>query len=363
MEQAQGGPLEPGITAVVITHNGGNRVIRCLQKLQQQTARPARTILVDSGSTDDTIARIKTDFPAISIHELGNNLGPGAARNAGLNLAETDLVLVVDDDIYLDESCLENLSMAMQAGGASVVCPRFVIYPEGEIVQFDGAAPHFVGTLILRHGYQPVGNLPLSAAAVDGCGSGCLLLQRTEILDAGSFSEAFFIYFEDLEFSYRLRSLGYRIICEPKAVAYHDLGRRHPGLSFRGGGSYPTLRAYLTVRNRLLTIFIHYRVRSLVVLSPALLLYEFAGAAILMVRGRLRQWGRAWLWMWQNKNDILRWRKQAQQGRAVSDRRLLHGGPLPLAPGFVDNRLAIATVALLSAFLNLYWRAFGRWIG
>ena len=190
-----------------------------------------------------------------------------------------------------------------------------------------------------------------------------MLLNRTEVLAAGGFNEAFFFYFEDLEFSFRLRGLGYALFCEPAARVYHDRGEGTVGLSFRGQGAYPSRRVYLQTRHRLMTMLIHYRTRTLIVLAPALLGYELAQLGVVLLRGWVKAWARAWLSILGNAGHIRQQRRRSQAQRRVEDKDILVGGPLPLAPGFIRTRLASVAVTILSAALNSYWRLARRWIG
>lgn len=344
------------VSAVVVNHDGGERVLACLRALRAQTRPPDELIVVDSGSRDGSPGRIRAQDPDAKLVELGDNLGPSAARNAGLRAASSELVLLVDHDLYLDASGLERLLAARERDAVAALAPRIVLHPEGDVVQADGAEAHFIGTLALRNGNRRLREASARAGPVGACASGCLLVERAAALEAGGFDESYFFYFEDLEFSLRLRGRGGRMACEPSAVARHDRGAGSPGLAFRGDGRYPERRAYLTMRNRWLTLLLHYRGRTLLLLVPALALYELATLGVALARG----WGRAWLrgWIWQARHAArTRHRRRAiQDARVVGDRALLGGGPLPLAPGFVRSRYGRRAAAALSALLDGYWR-------
>jgi GT2 family glycosyltransferase len=355
--------LAPPISAVVVNFNGSDRILNCLDALSAQTTPLAEIIVVDNGSDDGSPGQIRAWFPKVQILELGENRGLPAARNAGLRLTTTELVLLVDNDVYLVDNCLSYLARAYCNYQPTVICPRICLIPERNIVQADGAAAHFVGTMVLRHGYLPVEDAPAQTVLVDGCIGACLLVDRAKTLAIGGFDETYFFYFEDLEFSIRLRALGHRLICEPSAVAYHDRGLGTPGLSFRGRGTYPPRRAYLTLRHRWLTILIHYRLRTLVVLAPALALYELATLVLALLQGWALQWVRAWMWQLLNSWAIWKRRRWVQQTRLLNDKELLVGGTLPISPGLIRSRIGCLAVTVLSMFLNAYWRIAQRWIG
>lgn len=350
------------VSAVVANYNGGQRVLNTIASLVEQTYPLNGIIVVDNASTDDSVEQIRQQFSEVEIVSMSDNLGVSAARNAGLRKAESDYALLLDGDMIVTEGCIGRLLAACQEHQAAAACPRIRLNPQRDIVQADGAEAHFLGTLLLRHAYTPIDQLDDQPAEVGGGIGAVYLVDRGKALEIGGFCEPYFIYFEDLEFSIHLRAKGRRFVCEPRAEVFHDRGGGTPGLSFRGQGGYPARRAFLTMRNRLLTMLIHYRVRTLFVLAPALALYELATLILAVLRGWLKHWFAAWGWIIRHNKTVRSLRKNAQAGRTVRDRDLFVGGDIPLTPGLLKNRLAAALVRMLSATLNGYWRFACRWI-
>jgi GT2 family glycosyltransferase len=346
-----------------VNFNGGDRVLRAVDALMRQRYPFAEIVVVDNGSSDGSPARICTAFPTVRLIQQETNEGLPRARNVGLAALQTTLAFVVDHDIYADERCVEAMVRAYVAEHPAVVCPRIRLLPDRDIVQVEGASPHFLGTLVLRHGYQSVLDTPADPCEVDGCTGGCMLVHRECIIDAGGFDESFFFYLEDLEFSLRLRGRGLRFWCEPVAEVFHEPASGTPGLAFRGRGSYPARRAYYTMRNRLQVVLIHYRCRTLLVMSPVLALYELATFVTALKKGWPAQWLRAWSWQIRNVRSVIARRRVVQSRRTVADRDLLVGGRPPLAPGFVTSRIEDRLLQLFSGLVNGYWSLARRWVG
>lgn len=347
-------PVSCKLSAVVVNFNGGERVLSCVRALHALSDRLMEIIIADNASSDGSPKQIAASWPDVRILRLGGNFGLPAARNAGLAAARGDLVLLVDADVYVNEAALAELCRTQARFAATVVCPRMVFYPGGERVQCDGAAPHFIGTLRLLGANRPPA--PSPAVEVAGCIGACMLLHRRRVLDAGGFNSVFFFYFEDLEFSLRLRLTGHIIACAPSAAVLHDRGEGTAGLSYRGRGQYPTRRAYLTMRNRLLTLAICYRWSTVVLLSPALLAYEAATLTLALRRGWGGAWLQGWAWLVRNVALVRDQRRRIQAGRQLSDWAVLAGGPLPLADGLVGSGAARTATAMLSHLLDGYWR-------
>lgn len=349
------------IGAVMVNHDGGECVIRAIRALLEQSLPPDSIVVADNGSADGSPERIARTFPNVEVIRLRSNIGLPAARNIGLSRCESARVLLLDDDVYLDRHAVRRLVRTAEVYQAAVVCPRIRLLPERTVVQCDGAEAHFIGTMRLRHGYRPVQDVRTVTSDVGGSIGACMLLDRRSVIEAGGFDERYFFYLEDHEFGLRLRGLGHRIVCEPRAVAFHDRGEGTAGLSFRGRGDYPERRAYLTSRHRLRTLLLHYRLRTLVVLAPALVLHDIASLIGMVARGWGGAWWRSHVWQLRNARETLRRRRWIQRRRVRRDRDLLVGGPLPVAPGFLSSRREAVLFAVLETALDVYWKA-TRWL-
>jgi len=352
------------VSAVAINYNGGERIIRTIEKLCEQPFELRQIVLVDNASTDGSTQTIAERFPQVRVLQMGENAGPCRSRNAAVRSLDSDLVLLLDNDLYVEPTTIERLVAAQRETGAAVIVPRIRLFEAPDTVQAEGADVHYVGAIRLRHGWRPLSELSTERAEVDGAISACLLVDRDAYLQAGGFEELYFFYFEDLEFSVRMRSLGYAFICEPSAEIYHDRGEGVAGLSYRGAGArYPKRRGYLQSRNRLLMLLTHLRWRTLAVLGPGLMLYEIAGLGMAASKRYVPQWFAAWGWVLAHPGEIRSRRRRMRRDRKRADRELLSGGPLPLSPGFVSGRAMGAVVGVLNVLLSGYYRLVRRLIG
>lgn len=351
------------VSAVVVNHDGGEQILQCLRHLQAQQPPLEELIVIDSGSTDGSPDAIRQTISAARVVELEGNLGPSVARNRGLREAKTPFVLLVDDDVYLAPDCARLLMERLRAASAVVAVPRLLLYPETELIQLDGGDVHFVGTMVLRNARAKPASVRSRACSIGAFSTSCVLVDRAAVLDAGGVDEAFFIYLEDMELGLRLRSFGHRLVFQPAAIAQHDRGAGTPDLSYRDEGAYPRRRAFLTMRNRLQVICLHYRVRTILVLAPALALYELATFVFAIRRGWFGAWFAAWRWQLTHARDLARRRRVIQTRRRLDDGELLIGGPLPLAAGVLRSPIERRVVAALTAILDGYWRVVRRPLG
>lgn len=320
------------VTVVVVNYDGRAHLEACLGALESLRGEVAERILVDNGSRDDSLAFVRARHPDWRVLELGANLGPAAARNAGLAAARTPFVLALDNDVVVAPETLERLAAALeQRPDAALAQPRSVFDSDPERVHYDGGAFHYVGLFALRNFYRPLAEAEGQGVVdVGGVISLALLVDREAVLAAGGYDERMFILFEDLDLSYRLRLLGWNLICVEDARVRHRAGT--PGLSFRQGPRYPARRTFLHARNRWLFLAKCLAPRTLLAASPGLLLYELVGLAFALRRGHCWAWLGGKASFWGHLGSTLRARRAVQRTRLVRDRELLVGGPWTVTP-------------------------------
>lgn len=342
------------VSAVITYHESPETIGRVLDGLLQQDHVLEQIVIVDNGSRQglDHLA----SMPArVSVIRLPAGTGLSRARNVGLAKIQSEFALVLDDDIYLAPDCLNRMMAAGLETGASAVCPRIVFHPADAVIQCDGASIHFAGMLALNNKNASISGLPRTRHRCGAFIGACVLFNRQLLTGLGGFDEDYYFYFEDLELSYRLREHGHEIWCEPNGVVFHDRGLGTPALSFRGQERYPAQRAYFNLRHRWLTMLLHYQVRTLTALLPALALYDLAALAECIRRGFLAQWLEAVRSILRMLPQIQAKRARWQAERTIADGEILTGGPLPFAAGLLEGRIAARMARLLGALMQLNW--------
>lgn len=344
------------VSVVVINYNGAEHLGPCLESILAQTVAIDEILLIDNASTDSSPEMARERYPEARVIALAENLGPCPARNAGLRAARSPWVLLVDNDAVLELEVLEKLARAaVQHEGAVLVQPRSVFATEPTRVHYDGGRFHYVGLFSLRNFYVPIAEAEgAGTLAVDGAVSVVLLCERRTLLRAGGFDEGFFILFEDLDLSLRLRLAGHVLLSVEDALVLHRGGT--PGISFRSGTEYPRHRAFFHSRNRWLTLVKNYRWRTLFAASPGLLLYELVWILFTLRSGTLgAHLAGKWAFLRQLPGT-LKQRREVQRARKLTDRELLVGGPLTIAPHLKQSAFARMVIATLDWSLSAWWR-------
>jgi GT2 family glycosyltransferase len=256
----------PGLVAIVLNYATPDRTILAVRSLQTSLVPPDGIIVVDNGSPDDSVDRLRAGLPDVRILETGVNLGFAGGCNVGIAAAldrGARWILLVNSDIVLAAGAIGAMRAAAAAHpDAGILAPLVVRSDEPERIDSAGIS-YAPATGRMRHPAHGG-----DAASFDGrppfavtAAMGCVLLVARPVFDrVGRFDEAWYYSFEDIDFCLTARRAGFAVICVPAAIALHhgqaSIGRRSPRriyfaarnhlrLASRCGGSWPrrTIRA------------------------------------------------------------------------------------------------------------------------
>jgi GT2 family glycosyltransferase len=353
------------VSVVVINFNGKHHLKACLISVQRADGPIRQIILVDDCSTDGSVEYVQRQFPEVKVISLMQNLGPSAARNAGIEAAQTKWVCLLDNDIVVDKNWLVPLIEAMTSDRDVTICAsRILVYEKPELIGTDGDDAHFVGMPTQRSVWCRVSEIEGSTPQEIGAAPGAsILIDKSRMKTSHYFDPDFFYNFEELDLSLRNRMLGYRCLVVPQSIVYHKyLTGGVSGLT-SNQPRYDPKRAYYVFRNRWFVILKCYSIRTLFVIAPSLLLFEIATVVFAVRRGVIRAYMHALKSLWQSLPDILRKRQVIQTTRIVSDRALLSAcrftfGQGTLQEGAFENKLA----CMFSSILSLYWTSVRRFL-
>lgn len=343
------------VSVVICNYNGADHLPPCLAALARLEGVIDEWILVDNQSTDASLEVVRSIAPHVRVIEAGSNDGPARARNLGLAAARNRWVLSLDNDAVLEHDVLTKLAAAVAAHPGTVVAqPRSVFEHEPTRVHYDGGAFHAAGLIVLRNFYASrdsavgEGNVEVDCAIAVA-----LLLDRDRIQAIGGYDERYFILFEDLDLSYRLRARGDRILSVEDAICHHRAGT--PGVSFREGPDYPGSRVFYHSRNRWMFLAKNYSARTLFFATPLLACYELIWLLFAAAGGHADEWLRGKREFFIGWPETSRLRAANLSTRSVPDRALLVGGPLTTTPALGKTALHRGSLQLLSGTLRVLW--------
>ncbi len=216
--------------AVVVNHNGGDDVARCLAALAAQTV-PLDVVLVDCLSTDGSRQLAETPPPGVFGVALAENRGYAGGCAAGLAAVANDVEAVgfLNPDCFAEPEmfarCLAVLAGDLAVGG---VAPRLV-RPGGDTLDSCGQVLTPVLLRVRDRGYgEPAPGAFLAAAAVLAACGAAMVYRRQALaaaaIDGAVFPVEFFAFWEDLDLGWRVTNAGWQVRYEPAAVAVHRRG-------------------------------------------------------------------------------------------------------------------------------------------
>lgn len=341
-------------TACVVNHNGAEQLRGTLDAILGQAPAAAEVLLIDSGSDDASLALVAECYPCVRVIAIAENVGPAAARNAGIDAARHDRILFVDNDVVPAPGCAARLLEALETfPAAAAAMPRVYHAHEPERLQYAGADAHFAGMMMLHACNTLAGTEQGPPRLIGSLVSACFVFDRSRRPDL-RFDERFFIYFEDHDFALRARIAGSQILAVESARCYHGLGSA--GISLRRTGEYSRLRVLCVIRNRWQVLLKSYEIRTLVLLAPMLALYELLQLAIVAKRGWWAEWFEALRSTIRHAGAVARDRRDVQARRTVPDRALLRGGPLPFADALTTSRSERTALRMVDGVMAAYWR-------
>ncbi|HLH04115.1 MAG TPA: glycosyltransferase family 2 protein [Bryobacteraceae bacterium] len=241
------------VTAVIPTWNRADLVRSVIRNLQAQIQPPNRILVVDNGSTDST--REVTDELGADYLRLDKNRGFAVAVNAGIGAAESEWVLILNNDVILRPDWIRNIVTALGETSAWFAVGKLL--QSGTEDRLDGS-----WDLVSRAGYawrcgyeRPDGRVWSERRRIALAPMTAVMFHRDVFTKVGLLETRFESYYEDVDFGIRCALAGIGGVYEPSAVAVH-LGKATYGKRAK--------RVYfLSTRNQLLLIAKHYPGRIL----------------------------------------------------------------------------------------------------
>lgn len=243
------------IFAVTLNWNRPDDTIACLDSLAQQSYPNLRALVVDNGSSDDSIARIRAAHPETHLLAHGENSGFARGMNLGIGAAlaqGAEFIFMLNNDTLLAPNAIAQL-VAQMTPGVALLAPIIYYADAPQRVWSLGGMlnPWLLETRENRRGEEDRGQWPerLDLDFVPACG---LLAPRAIFETVGLFDERFFMYYEDLDYCLRVRRAGWRIQALTTAKMWHKV-------SLSSGGSDSPNERYWMARSSALYFRKHAR--------------------------------------------------------------------------------------------------------
>ncbi|HIE57750.1 MAG TPA: glycosyltransferase family 2 protein, partial [Anaerolineales bacterium] len=220
------------VSVVVVSFNSRSWLEICLPSLDAQTWQNLEIIVVDNDSSDDTLPWLRANYPGVHLLEMPVPSSLAAAINTGVRAAKGDFFLLLNPDVRLEPDAVARMvDTARRAPDIAAVAPklRFLYAPAflngigNRVGRFSFGVDNALGHLDLGQ-FDHWRDLPSACFAAT-------LIPRQAWNAVGALDEDFPLYYEDSEWSYRARLMGWCVLADPQAVVYHAYGGHIAGQS------------------------------------------------------------------------------------------------------------------------------------
>ncbi len=219
----------PKVSFITVNFNQLEVTIEMIQSIYDTTTIPFEIIVVDNDSKVDPKPRLKMDFPEVIFVQTGGNLGFAKANNAGIDVSSGEFLFFVNNDTELTQGLAENMvTFLAENPKVGALTPLICYFPEGkrgqeDIIQYAGTTA--LSTLTARN--ETIGakqidkgqfKQPTETAYAHGA---AMMVPRQVVEKVGQWPDAFFLYYEELDWCAQIKRAGYQIYVLPTAKIYH----------------------------------------------------------------------------------------------------------------------------------------------
>jgi O-antigen biosynthesis protein len=212
----------PLVSVVMVTFGGWALTRRALEALVEHTRLSFEVIVVDNPTPEDVAARLREEVTGAEILENDRNEGFGPAANRGAERARGQHLVFLNTDTLVGPGWLEPLVETLGSDPRAGAAVPMFLNQDGTVQEAGGLLFEDASTLMYGFGDPPTDPAYRFRRYVDYGSAACLLLRRSEFLDAGAFDPAFVpAYCEDVDLQLRLRERRRRTVYEPRSGVVH----------------------------------------------------------------------------------------------------------------------------------------------
>lgn len=227
------------LSIIIVSWNVKDDLVRCLSSLRENApCEPYEVIVVDNMSSDETVNTVRRQYPEVTIIENAENKGFAKANNQGMECCNGEYVLLLNPDTIVHPGSLDLLIRFLDENPNVGACGPKLLNDDGSAQRSVRRFPTFRGVL---YGHTVCRLLGLFRSEhrkwmmrefrydkqtdVDQIMGAAMLVRKTAIDGVGYLDADFFMYFEEVDWCYRIKQAGWRIVFLPDAVITHLGGR------------------------------------------------------------------------------------------------------------------------------------------
>ncbi len=229
------------LSVLIVTYNSARDIERCLKSVQDHLDRDKigyELCVVDNASADNTVEIIRRQFPTVKLICESRNLGFAGGIQSGLAATAAPFVLWLNPDAVIERGSIRTVLDRLRTEPRTGIAGLKILNPDGSLQLSCRSFPTYATAVFSRYSLLTriwPGN-PFSRAylltnfnheerrEVDWVSGACLLHRRELAQQIGPPDDQFFMYCEDVDFCYRAKQAGWKVIYDPAFVVTHRIG-------------------------------------------------------------------------------------------------------------------------------------------
>ncbi len=252
----------PLVSIIVLNYNGKNDWEECFKSLYNLNYPNFEIILVDNNSEDKSVEKIKNKYIDVKIIELKKNYGFAEGNNIGMIQAKGEYIALLNMDSVVDPNWLTELVKGVQRSEKiGIVGSKIYHFDNRKKINFAGSSCDKYGNTAQIYANKFDEELPIRESQTKifyGCGAS-MMFKRELYKNIKLFDPIYFMYWEDVDFSWRAWICGYYVYYVPTSIIYHKINRVRK--------NFPKI-IYMSQRNKLRTLLKNYELKSLPKILP-----------------------------------------------------------------------------------------------
>ncbi len=202
-------------TVVIPNYNGIEYLKACLNSLHKTEDVPYKIIVVDDGSSDESVQYVKDRYPDVSLIIHDTNKGFAASVNSGITASDTEYVLLLNNDTVIEEHFVDNMQKALDADD-KIFSASAKMLKMNDPDMVDGAGDYYcaLGWAYAHGKDKRAVTVSKPRKRFSSC-AGAAIYRRELLIKLGMFDERHFAYLEDVDVGYRANVARYYNVYVP----------------------------------------------------------------------------------------------------------------------------------------------------
>jgi GT2 family glycosyltransferase len=243
----------PDVAILIVGWNSRELLGPCLDSIRaMDPPRTRQVVLIDNASSDDTVSFVRQQYPEVELIANKENAGFARGNNQGMAVARGRMVLLLNPDTEVRPDAIPSLLDFLERHPEVGVCGPKLLYPDGRLQPNGRRFPTLASQLLVATGLRQLSPAAYDMryqwgrtdfdreADVDEVSGACLMVRREVVEQVGGMDEHLFMYYEEVDWCYRIKRAGWKVAYVPRAEVVHHIAQSVNKAGFRAYRAFHT---------------------------------------------------------------------------------------------------------------------------